>query len=668
MAKAKLAQATYKLLPSSFPEKVVNTVKGLYLSTATGAERHIAGVSLSQGFNGVVGAPAEVGADYLRSLATGTPRQSSLVATPRGARAYYEGFKQGTKDFVSAMKTGVDPEIVGNSFDLSKANAEAPGILGAAMRYVKTFVSARNKPFFEGGMRVNLLEQAQVLATREGLSGAGWSDRVNTLLAKPTDEMVANAISRTNDAVLADESPIAKGIKAASNYLESRTKSEAPLPLGERVKRYVIAQGFTGDAVHDEVSRLMATKTVREMNDLIGPRQQSGLAQSMAQTGRVGAALGYTALNLTAPFPRIGQNIAAKGIAFSPLGLLKTALETGMAEPGDRFAVATRGLTKAAVGTATGMGVGYYLASKGRMGTDEGDSPAQKEQNRLEGKPSGTWVKIGGDYHVFPDAAAPASLMPLMGVLLWKQREQHPEQSMAGAVASSQGAYLGDVAKHSVAAAMQGLGSGLMGQDKNAAQQLIGQGLPVPPILGQAARSIDRQPRDTRDANPFVGAGKQALSKIPFASELLPAQTNVFGTVPPRGTSGAANVAQQFFDPSRPSADLTQGEGDRARLLREMDRLDVHLGEPPKTMKIGQTAVQRTPAEQRAFETENGPKVVAAAIAMMESPTYQRYAGQPKVQAMLLHAALLQPEKQATGLERLQRYQASPSTFTNPTP
>jgi hypothetical protein len=190
--------------------------------------------------------------------------------------------------------------------------------------------------------------------------------------------------------------------------------------------------------------------------------------------------------------------------------------------------------------------------------------------------------------------------------------------------------------------------------------------LPVPPIIGQTARAIDRQPRDTRDANPFVGAGKQAVSKIPFASELLPAQTNVFGTVPLRGTSAGANVAQQFFDPSRPSADQTQGDSDRAQLLREMDRLHVTIMEPAKSMKIGQTTVQRTPAEQRAFETETGPKMLAAGLAMMASPTYAKYAGQPKVQAMLLHAALLSPSKEAVGLDKLQRYRADTSAFLPP--
>ena len=103
-----------------------------------------------------------------------------------------------------------------------------------------------------------------------------------------------------------------------------------------------------------------------------------------------------------------------------------------------------------------------------------------------------------------------------------------------------------------------------------------------------------------------------------------------------------------------------------AELTKEMDRLGVVLTEPPKRLKIGLQTVERTPAEQRAFETKVGPATVEAGLRMMASPEYQQYAGKPHFQAIMLRAALLPARKMAAGEERLRDFRANPSAYTTP--
>jgi hypothetical protein len=651
-----LARRVAELKQTTLAERFVTGAKTAMLATATSAERHVLGVAMLQGWRGIVAHPMEVGTDYLRSLATGTDRTKSLVLTARGIRTYIGGFAHGTKDMAEAMKHGYDPETSLSSFSLDDRAPLKTPMLETARRYINTFVTARNKPFAEGSMRVNMLEQAQALATREGLAGQQWGARVNELVASPTDQMTVNAMAATAKSLLADRSVTAKFVSNASDYFKREMTGGSNLTRAERAQAQARMEGLTGDAVHDRVAQLLGMKPADFERTVRVPKQKSGGALSQTTEGRAAATAGYVATNLLAPFPKIGANIAATSIDYSPLGLLKTAFETAHAAKGDRLNTAIGGLTKAAAGSATWMAVGHYLYAHGLATGALPTSAGEQEQWKLEGKTPYS-VKVAGRWRSL-DTGSPVTMMPIMGIAMAEEQAKQPNQ-MGLNLLRSQGAYIVEVTKRGILGAMRGLGDA-SGGDPRAAAQLASGVVPVPPVLGQAARAIDRTKRDTKDANPFKQAAKEVASRVPGLSQTLPPQLTQFGQPIQYGTSGPSNAAEQFLDASRPVPDRATA------LTNEMDRIGVTVGRAGTAEKIGLVKVTRTPDEQRAFLEAEGPALQRHLEDLVVSPEYQ-HAAMP-TQASMMRATIKAWRGAFRSQDILTRYRKTPTAFTTPQP
>lgn len=634
-------------------ERFVAGAKTAMLATATSAERHVTGVAMLQGWRGLVAHPLEVGTDYLRALTTGTDRTKSLVLTARGVQEYATGFRHGLMDMAAAIKAGVDPETTHSSFTLDNRVQLKTPMLETARRYINTFVTARNKPFYEGAIRANMLEQAQVLANREGLSGPAWAARVNSLLAKPTDQMAVNAAAEANKSVLADESKLSRGFSTVSGYFKREMTGGETFTRSERAHLQARMEGLKGDAVHERVAQLLALKPAEFERTVRAPKSKTGSALGQTTEGRATATAGYVATNLLFPFTKIAANVGGTLADYSPLGLLKTALQTVKAGEGDRLTTAVNGLTKAAAGTATWMAVGHYLYSRGLATGAYPTSPGEQEQWKLEGKTPYS-VKIGGRWRPL-DTSSPVSMMPIMGIALAEEQAKQPNQTAMNLL-RSQGSYYKEVARRGILGAVQGLGTAV--GDANSFGKLLGYTVPVPPALGQAARAIDPTKRDTKDANPLVQAGKLVTSRIPFASRALPPQLDQFGKPIQYGADPASNAAEQFLDASRPTPDRATA------LTNEMDRVGVTIGRAGTIETVSGLKVKRTPEEQRAFLEREGPALQRQLEDLVASD-YYRQAGKP-AQAAMMRATIKNMRTASRNMDIAQRSMANSTTPASP--
>src|SRR5581483_660637 len=84
IARQRLAQRVASVKDTPAAVQAASAVKTSMLATATSAERHIGGVSLLQGFQGLIGHPANVVTDYLASLGRPERRSTALAVTPKG--------------------------------------------------------------------------------------------------------------------------------------------------------------------------------------------------------------------------------------------------------------------------------------------------------------------------------------------------------------------------------------------------------------------------------------------------------------------------------------------------------------------------------------------------------------------------------------------------------
>ena len=526
LARKKLTDAV-QAASSTAVERGVGVVKTGYLTSVTSRERHIGGLGLSMGLDAVAHYP-EAALDLLLSKVTGAPRSTSMVNPLTAAGPVLKAGVRGAKDALAAIKAGIDPETVPTGFDLNQASARN-GILATAQRYVGTIVSASNKPFFEMAQTASLIKRAQMLAEREGLSGAAAKKRIAVLLDKPTDDMALGSLADAAHATLADDNVVAQAVTGVKSALRKGMTADvdAPVSVEDRAKAQALQEGHRGDAVHHRVQQLMQDPQAITVTDQPPLSVKASRAGSKALSG-----LAYGASELLAPFPKIESNIAGRVIDYSPAGFVKVAIQALRADGDAKAGILARGLARAGVGTTAGFAAGYYLASKGLISSPDAKGDGQQPLA----------LKVGRDYYDLK-TFAPVSLLPVLGASYFFDHQKHPDDVAANALRAT-GRELGAGLQHGVLNGVATANDAVHGT-ADAARKLIGNLNPVPSIVRQVAKGTDVE-RNTRDPNPLRAAGKDALATIPGARRALPAKQDPFGREIPH----AGGLADALLDPA----------------------------------------------------------------------------------------------------------------------
>ena len=355
----------------------------------------------------------------------------------------------------------------------------------------------------------------------------------------------------------------------------------------------------------------------------------------------------------TVPFKKTPLNVLARGVEFSPIGLIQgtgqmlTDVKAGKMDASTAIDKMSSGL----VGSSL-MALGYFLAKSGVI--SGGDNDEDKYYQSDLGKQEYA-LNLPGGSSMTIDWAAPASIPLFMGVALQGLIDGSGSSDEAQSVGDHIDAFLGTLSSITdplvEMSMLQGLQDTLeaVANARSDGNSLIGAALVtagrgyasqfVPTIGGQIARTIDPVRRDTA-GDPTSELGKdldkatnKMQAKIPgLASDLQP-YINVWGEQEINEHSWPVRLLEQTILPGYlDEVDMTPVDVELTRLYSVTQDPAVvpsnYLSH--RTLKSGDERYVLTADEYTEFKIENGRAMYAAAEDAINSSQYSRMSDDEK--------------------------------------
>lgn len=354
----------------------------------------------------------------------------------------------------------------------------------------------------------------------------------------------------------------------------------------------------------------------------------------------------------TVPFKKTPLNVLARGVEFSPIGLIQgtgqmlTDVKAGKMDASTAIDKMSSGL----VGSSL-MALGYFLAKSGVI--SGGDNDEDKYYQSDLGKQEYA-LNLPGSSSMTIDWAAPASIPLFMGVALQELIDGSGSSDEAQTVGDHIDAFLGTLSSITdplvEMSMLQGLQDTLeaVANARSDGNSLIGAALVtagrgyasqfVPTIGGQIARTIDPVRRDTA-GDPTSELGKdldkatnKMQAKMPgLASDLQP-YINVWGEQEINEHSWPVRLLEQTILPGYlDKVDMTPVDVELTRLYSvTQDPSVVPSNYPYRTLKSGDERYVLTADEYTEFKIENGRAMYAAAEDAINSSQYSRMSDDEK--------------------------------------
>lgn len=268
------------------------------------------------------------------------------------------------------------------------------------------------------------------------------------------------------------------------------------------------------------------------------------------------------------PFKKTPINVAKTGIEYSPIGIVKSfTTDIAKLRKGDiNVNQYIDNLAKGLTGTGITV-VGYALAQAGILSIG-GDDDDQKNQYYQEDRGNQAFsVKIGDKTYSL-DWLSPTAIPLFVGAQLNENvknagEEQTTEdilENLSNSIDAMSSA-MNPMIEMSMLSGIASTIKGFAQDDKKVIQNLITNSVKsyvnqfFPTLGGQVAKMVDDTERSTTSTkkNMFSKAvdstSKQILNKIPFASKLLPAKTDIWGNEVKRETNKLYRALQQAVFP-----------------------------------------------------------------------------------------------------------------------
>ena len=268
------------------------------------------------------------------------------------------------------------------------------------------------------------------------------------------------------------------------------------------------------------------------------------------------------------PFKKTPINVAKTGIDYSPIEIVK-AFTTDIAKLRKGDINANQYIDNLAKGlTGTGITVaGYALAQAGILSAS-GDDDDQKNQYYQEDRGNQSFSLKIGDKTYSLDWLSPTAIPLFIGAQLndnvKSSGEEQTTEDMLDKISNSVDAMSSAMNPMIEMSMLSGVASAVKSFAQgdaqffqnlliNSAKSYVNQFFPT--LGGQVAKMVDDTERSTTSTkkNMFSKAvdstGKQILNKIPFASKLLPAKTDVWGNEVKRETNKLYRALQQAVFP-----------------------------------------------------------------------------------------------------------------------
>lgn len=268
------------------------------------------------------------------------------------------------------------------------------------------------------------------------------------------------------------------------------------------------------------------------------------------------------------PFKKTPINVAKTGIEYSPIGIVKSfTTDIAKLRKGDiNVNQYIDNLAKGLTGTGITL-AGYALAQSGILSAS-GDEDDQKNQYYQQDRGNQSFSLKIGDKTYSLDWLSPTAIPLFIGAQLNDNvknagEEQTTEDMLdkisnnIDAMASAMNPMIEMSMLSGVASAVKSFAQGdaqfFQNLAINSAKSYVNQFFPT--LGGQIAKMVDDTERTTTSTkqNMFAKAvdstGRQILNKIPFASKLLPAKTDVWGNELKREPNKLYRALQQAVFP-----------------------------------------------------------------------------------------------------------------------
>lgn len=347
------------------------------------------------------------------------------------------------------------------------------------------------------------------------------------------------------------------------------------------------------------------------------------------------------------PFKKTPINVLARGVDFSPIGLIQgtaqyvTKVKSGEMSAAQAVDKISSGLTGSAL-----MALGFFLAKSGIItgGNEDEDKYYMSDLGHQDFA-----LNLGDGKSVTIDWAAPATIPLFMGVALNSTLEgeiAEGENKLDALINTLSGITdplvemsmlqgLQDTLEAAVKATKNGE-SMIWGLTKNAAYNYVSSFIPT--IGGQIARTVDPVRRDT-SGDPTTAAGKELdkvankmQAKMPGLASNLQPYVNIWGEQEINEHSWPVRLLEQTILPGYlDEVDMTPVDVELTRLYSvTQDSSVVPSNYPYRTLKSGDERYVLTADEYTEFKIENGRAMYAAAEDAINSSQYSRMSDDEK--------------------------------------
>lgn len=359
--------------------------------------------------------------------------------------------------------------------------------------------------------------------------------------------------------------------------------------IDEQARVAAKLEGWKGEAFDKRVADLKASPTDEmalhavEAADYTTFQDNSFLAKAASGVRRAFGKVGDVVL----PFTRTPGNVAQRVFEYTPAGALTTindlsALLKGAGTAQQQRAVVEQ-LGRSSIGSAA-LYAGYELASRGKWSGQNPETPAERETQQTEGKPSNA-VEIGGRWYSLQRVSPIGNLLSV-GAALYELNNKADATPFGTAVGGAAAAAK-SIADQSF---LQGL-SGLAGATKDpvGAGERYGQQLVtsvIPAGVQGAVRAMQPNAKNERGASPVdviksrVGAGN------------LPDKSDALGQ--PVEHAGAGELLDPFNSKS--------AKGKKDPVIHEMETIGLTLG--PLGIRKASKASETRPARKAETREE----------------------------------------------------------------
>lgn len=489
--------------------------------------RYAVGNAIQAIWSGGIVTPLAAGIGKVRDIAGLVNEGDRVYLGEAGAQMFSltKGSTDGWRAAAEAFRSGVSEPLPGERLSNHGVMPKAiPGKIGEVIRLPGRSVSSIHSFFKSVRYEQNMTAMAYRTASKEGLTGTAFYQRVSDLTLRPSAEMMDAWEDRSTydelEAALSAKN-IARSEGLAGNDLAQRVSELVANPTPE-MKADFSAGKYTDTARTIAENAVLATKeSLREL--YMAPTEYN------TAMGYLTRAVNHSLLaKIIIPFMKIGSQITRNAfLEMTPLGIVDKNIRENLTRKNGGAAQDMQ-LARMTAGIAL-IGITAGLAAQGLATGDGPEDPAHRATWLLTHKPN--TVMIGS-------VAIPYQGLGSIGMLM---------RFTANMYAVAHGLD-GDTADKMATGFLEGISKSVLDENfmrglKDALDAIYHweeygtqylkdfatNWIPFSVGLSQVARQVDTTSRDTKGEDFWDSIGKTATAKIPYLSETLAPRRDIFG-------------------------------------------------------------------------------------------------------------------------------------------